>query len=260
MTASVEELVIPTARGAASTNGSAATTEEIEQQAQAIMASYEKKLVASTAKYQQQLAELTAKVQGAGEATDPVTSHFGITYQWWNLLMLGPFQQVAPLGPFRPSKIIRAGEPAFMIAALWRNPLPLPGGPNPSAAQIMAPFRYRIRGEVVNLSTVQDGIDYAPVTNTFGGGFINLHVMNVPAPSSVPAEGQPVLVEANFTVDILGAGLGLPPFAGYATWLLDPDNEPPFVFPFIPGVGPVVVPGSGPRLQHDIPARYLFYV
>ena len=147
-----------------------------------------------------------------------------------------------------------------MIAALWRNPLPLPGGPNPSASQIMSPFRYRIRGEVINLSTVQDGIDYSPVTNTFGGNFINLHVMNVPGPSSAPADGQPVLVEANFTVDILGVGLGLPPFAGYATWLLDPDNEPPFVFPFIPGLGPVIVPGSGPRLQHDIPARYMFYV
>lgn len=259
MTASVEDLVIPTAHGATSTNG-AATTEEIERQAKAIMASYEKKLVASTAKYQQQLAELTAKAQGASEATDPVSSFFGITYQWWNLLMLGPFQAVAALGPFRPSKIIRAGEPAFMIAALWRNPLPLPGGPNPSAAQIMSPFNYRIRGEVMNLSTVTDGIDYTPVTGTFGGGFVNLHVLPVPVPSSAPAEGQPVLVEANFTVDILGVGVGLPPFAGYATWLLDPDNEPPFVFPFIPGVGPVIVPGSGPQLQQDTPARYLFYV
>ncbi len=123
----VDDQVISTATGT--------STEEIEQQAKAIMASYEKKLVASTTKYQQQLAQLSAKAEGSAEIADPITSHFGITYQWWNLLMLGPFQQVAPLGPFRPSKIIRLGEPAFMIAALWRNPLPLPGGPNPSAAR-----------------------------------------------------------------------------------------------------------------------------
>jgi len=264
-----EDLIVAATRGRqarAGEGGAATTAGEVDQQVQAIIDSYEKKLLAATTKYQQQLSELTTQPQaqaGAGEAADVTASFFGITYQFFNLLMLGPFQRAAPLGPFRPSKIIISGERAFMIAALWRNPLPLPGGPNPSAAQIMSPFQFRIRGEVMNLSTVTDGPDFAPVTGTFGGGFINTFQMNVPA-LPVPTEGNPTLYEANFTVDILGVGTGLPPFAGYSTWLFDPDNEPPFVLPniFIPGIGTrtIRVPSLGPLLQHDIPARFMVYV
>jgi hypothetical protein len=260
-----EDLIMSAARSreAAVANASSATTTDLDQQIQAVVSMCEQKLVNATKKYQLQVEQLMSQANApktSSEATDPVSSFFGITYQWWNLLMLGPFQAVAPLGPFRPSKIIRAGEPAFMVAALWRNPLPLPGGPNPSAAQIMSPFTYRIRGEVINLSAVSNGLDYTPVTATFGAPFINLHVMSVPTATPAPTDGSPTLLEANFTVDILGPGVGLPPFAGYSTWLFDPDNEPGFVFPFIPGVGPVVIPGTGPQLQHDIPARYLVYV
>jgi hypothetical protein len=255
-----EDLIVSAAR---SREGASELVSDDDQQLQGIMNTIEQKLLASTKKYQQQVEQLVAKAsepKSASEIAEPISSFFGITYQWWNLLMLGPYQRVAPLGPFRPSKIIRNGEPAYMIAALWRNPLPLPGGPNPSAAQIMAPFTCRIRGEVINLTAVANGRDYTPVDLTFGGGFINLVRMPVPTAVPAPADGQPALLEANFTVDILGPGVGLPPFAGFSTWLFDPDYEPPFLFPYIPGVGPVFVPGTGPQLQHDTPARYLVYV
>jgi len=239
--------------------------DDLAGQAEAIAKAWQGVLHAQTQAYQKQLIEVTRKLAArtaaasGTEAAEPVSSFFGIPYAWWNLLLAGPFQAVAPGGPFRPSKIVRIGEPGFMLAALWRNPAPLPGGPNPSAAQIMAPFRYTVRLETMNLSSVSNGPDFAPVVNAaFGPGFTNIHVLPLPA-FAPPQEGRPTLYEANAVVDVLGVGPGLPPFAGFSTWVLDPDNEPPFFFPFIPGVGPVFIPGVGPRLQHDTPARFLVY-
>jgi len=254
-------------------NGAAAVEEEApeavqEPGLQEIVTSYEQTLVEATDVYQKQVAELEASAQKAAAQaakmeTGPISHFFGVTYQWWNLLVLGPFQRVAPLGPFRPSKIIRHGEDAYMMVALWRNPRPLPGGPNPSAAQIMAPFNYRIRGEMINLTDVTDGPDFPPLTGIFGAGFTNIHTLRIPR-LPAPIDGRPNLYEVNFTVDILGPAKGLPPFAGYSTWVYDPDCEPPFVFPrvVLPDgkIITVRVPGSSGGLQHDTPARFLIYV
>jgi hypothetical protein len=254
-----EELTIKaptpnTVAEAAQAAADAYAPEEVEKHAQAIADAWESKLKEQTRIYQKRFTEASKP-----EAAGPITLH-PQPYQWWNLLMAGPFQQVAPLGPFLPSKIIRIGEPAFMVFALWRNPGPIPGGPNPSAAQIMSPFQFSVWGETINLSTVQNGPDLGPITGTFGGGFINIFTSLIPAGFfPAPPDGKPYLFEMNGTVDIIGPGVGLPPFAGFSTWVLDPDSELPFAIPFLPGVGPVFVPGVGPRLQHDTPARFLVY-
>jgi len=228
--------------------------------------SYTDKLTAWTSTYQEQWPQRNkARVAEQMEAAraprqngdgvvafagEPDSVFFGISYPWWNILVIGPLQAVAPGGPFLPNKIIRTGEDAFMVVVLWRNPLPLPGGPNPSAAQIMAPYQFVVRGETINLSSVTDGPDLTPVTGTFGGGFINAFVMPiVPGTFPVPPEGRPALYELNFVMDILGVGPGLPPFAGYATWVLDLDTEPGFLG----------IPTVPPELQHDIPVRFLVY-
>jgi hypothetical protein len=226
---------------------------------------YKAKLQSWTESYQQEWprsyrakieerVEASLATRGNGDrvaaAAEPDSEFFGITYPWWNILVLGPFQTVAPGGPFRPSKIIRTGEDAFMIVVLWRNPVPLPGGPNPSAAQIMASYEWEVRGETINLSDVTDGPDLAPATGTFGAGFIDVFLMPIPPGTfTVPAQGRPLLYELNFVMDIKGVGPGLPPFAGYATWVFDPDTEPPFLF----------VPEAPAGLQHDIPVRFLVY-
>lgn len=277
MTATSKELekepVFSKGKSAVAGNGAEAVDEEApevvkEPGLQEIMTSYEQTLAKATELYQAQVAELEASAQQAAQQAikleaGPITSFFGITYPWWNLLVLGPFQRVAPLGPFRPSKIIRHNEAAYMVAALWRNPRPLPGGPNPSAAQIMSPFRFRIRGEVINLTNVTSGPNFQPITGTFGPGFTNIYTMSLPA-MPAPVDGRPNLYEVNFTVDVLGPSRGLPPFAGYSTWVYDPDREPPFVFPrvVLPDgrVISVRVPGSSGGLQHDTPARFLVYV
>lgn len=186
----------------------------------------------------------------AAEA-EPISEFFGITYPWWNILVLGPLQATAPGGPFRPSKILRTGEDAFMIVLLWRNPVPLPGGANPSAAQVMASYDWEVHGETINLSDVTNGPDLAPVTGTFGAGFIDAFVMPIASGTfpTPPTEGRPLLFELNFVMDIKGVGPGLPPFAGYSTWVFDLDTEPPFLF----------VPEAPAGLQHDIPVRFLVY-
>jgi hypothetical protein len=264
-----EDMVVPRGKVQPTTNGASEEVESapaaVEPALQEIVDSYEKTLAGMTKLYEAQIAEIESAAKASEAApliAGPVSTHFGVRYQWWNLLVLGPFQRVAPLGPFRPSKIIRHGEDAWMVVALWRNPRPLPGGPNPSASQIMAPFRYRIRGEMINLSSVSNGPDFAPITGTFGGGFTNIHTVRVPAVRQ-PTDGQPDLYEVNFTVDILGPGPGLPPFAGFATWVFDPDVEPPFVLPrvLLPDgrVLTVRVPGTSAGLEHDTPARFLVY-
>jgi len=273
MTTKLEkELVVSKSLSAVAGNGGAVEEEalpvELEDGLKEIMAAYDQTLAKSTEVYQAQVAELEANAQKALKQAgtliaDPISSFFGIPYPWWNLLVLGPFQRVAPLGPFRPSKIIRHGEPAYMIAALWRNPRALPGGPNPSAAQIMASFRYQVRGEVINLTNVTDGPDFRPITGTFGAGFTNIHTLRLP-PLPAPVDGRPNLYEVNFTMDILSPAAGLPPFAGYSTWVYDPDHEPPFVFPrvILPDgrIITVRVPGANGGLEHDTPARFLVYV
>src|SRR5215831_3670205 len=67
---------------------------------------YTKSLEARTENYLNYLTEAKA------EAAEPVLAG---GYQYWNVLTLGPFQAFAPVGPYRPSKIIAGGELAFML-------------------------------------------------------------------------------------------------------------------------------------------------
>lgn len=197
-------------------------------------------------------AKLTHQVQANQQgnvtplAAEPIGPGF---YQWWNVLVAGPFQAIGPGGAFAPNKIIRGNEPAFLLAAIVRNPAPLPGSPvGPSAAQIMAGFDYCVRTTVGNVTTWQPGPAQATQNGTFGGGFIDILRFDLQGLPQ-PADCQPNLYEANLVMDIDGPVAGLPPFAGYATWVLDPDYELP----------DLLTPGQGPRLQHDIPVRFLHY-
>ncbi len=184
--------------------------------------------------------------QPAPEIGGPITAPG--SYQWWEVLVAGPFQPIGPLGPFAPHKIIRHGEACFMLCAIVRNPFPIAPGPNPSAAQIMAGQDYRLVLSTGNLTNWVAGPSFGPLGGTFGGGFLNIHVVNL-AGFPMPPDGQPHLYEGNVTMDILGPVPGLPPFAGYATWVFDPDLQLPFLF----------VPGAGPQLQHDISPRWVIY-
>jgi hypothetical protein len=191
---------------------------------------------------------------------EPTAVFSGLPYQFFDLIAVGPFQPIGT-GPFRPNRIVRAGEPAFLLAAVWRNPVPLGFTPgNPSAAEVMAGQRFTIRGQTVNVNDVADGPDLGPATGQFGGGFVDFRVFSIPS-LPAPEDGSPRLLDITLTIDVNSVESGLPPFAGYASLWLQLDTEPPFVFPYIPGVngGPIVVPGLVPSFVRDIPVRVLIY-
>jgi len=205
------------------------------------------KLAAYTRQYEakyQRLMEQATRTPSI-ETAEP-TAPLPVPYLWFDLMVMGPFEPVASDGQFIPHRIIRAGEPALLLAVLWRNPVSLLGGP--SAAQIMSPFQYVLRGRTIDLNSVTSGPDLGPVTNTFGSGYINIEllpVVSIPA----PAQGERRMLEIHVTVDMLGPGPGLPPFAGFATRWYQPELPPPFLGQ----------PGTLPGFLEETPVRVLVY-
>ncbi|BCB75074.1 hypothetical protein GCM10022251_35600 [Phytohabitans flavus] len=205
------------------------------------------KLTSYTRQYEAKYAQLTERA-----TRTPYTAMAGpspplpVPYLWFDLMVMGPFEPIAPNGPFIAHRIIRAGEPALLLAVLWRNPVSLLGGP--SAAQIMSPFQYVVRGRTLDLNSVTSGPVLGPITNMFGGGFINMEVLPV-VPIPAPSRAEPRMLEIHVTVDMLGPGPGLPPFAGFATRWFQPDLQPPFLGQ----------PGILPGFLEETPVRVLVY-
>jgi hypothetical protein len=237
------------------TTATAAVTAPADPRLDQLEAMLRQKLEMHTAVYRQKFHEKVAAAEqraasaaGTAEIAGPVTpgGFFVPSYQWFDLLAAGPFQPTAPGGPFEPSRVVRAGEDAVLYAVVWRNPVPLAGGP--SAAQIMAPFEFRIRGETTNLTSVTNGPDLGPVTQVFGAGFINVVAFSIPS-LPPPPDGRPTLLEINLTIDVLGPGVGLPPFAGFATRWYQPDFQPSFL-----GLGDIT-----PAVLNEVPCRVMIY-
>jgi hypothetical protein len=238
-----DELVFGAPAGTVSAAAAMAAAEyedDAEKQIEVITAAWKAKLEAQTKEYMKAAALAEAGVTEL-EATPVGTAG----YQWWNLYVAGPVQAIAPGGPFLPHKIIKHGERAWILCVLWRNPVPI-FGVGPSAAVLMGPYTYSVNFESGNLTNWVNGPDFGPITGTFGPGFVNafwVELINIPA----PPEGKPHLYEINVTVDLTTTP-GVP-FAGYSTWVFDPDTELPFLG----------LPGVGPQWQHDIPVRVLVY-
>lgn len=232
-------------------------TDEFEKHGKFIADAWAAKIKKQTNLYVQRALSL-ARGEGLEEAEPWTTT--SPAYPWWNILLAGPFQPGAPAagGPYLPHKIFRANEPAFMIGGIWMNPAPINWGPpGPSAADMMGALNLRINLETINLSNVANGPDPAPVVMApiglaAGPSFFKPFVVSIGSGFfPAPPDGKPNLYELNCTADVTGPVPGLP-FAGFSTWVLDPDFEPP-IFP------PSLMPGVPPMWQHDIPARFMVY-
>jgi hypothetical protein len=235
--------------------------EETEEQAQQIMDYVEAKLIARTDRYVERAYEL-AREGPQLEIAEPIGPVFPL-YPYWNLLLYGPFQALGgPGGPFLPHKVIRAGENAFVIAAVWRNPACMNWVcPAPSAATLMSPYELTIRLELFNFTNVTNVGGPAAAFAPLGLGNINLAVFPL-GPFAPPPQGSPHLYEAFLTADVTGPGpVGAAlPFAGYTTWIFDPDIEPAIFPPPLPPPGVPPFFGFVPQMwQLDIPARFLVY-
>ncbi len=163
-------------------------------------------------------------------------------FQYWNCLTVGPIQFYAN-PPYRPSKIIAAGEWALMLGIVWVNPADGPGG-GLSGTVVLGGRNYRVRFETMNLSDVANGPDQG-----FLGTFASpANVINVFPWWLNPADpgANPNLYETSLTADIVETGQ---PMAAFSTWHLDLDREPAFMG----------VPLAPEHLQFEIPARFLVY-
>jgi hypothetical protein len=247
-----KELVIKAGKGAPAAGKGAALTEvDLKVAAQPIIDELEARLTElSAAHYKEVTRRIKEKTQGQ-TLTDPISQGVAVPpYNWWDMLMVGPFQGTLPLGPFPPSKVIDAASPipAFFVCALWRNPFPINWALfGPSASMMMSPLNVQVRLESINLTSVTDGPDFVlPPLSPMGPGPINAFAVPITFPA--PPQGQPHLYEINMTADITGPVPGLP-FAGYSTWLLDFEADLPFLF----------LPTGPAGLRHDVPARVLVY-
>jgi hypothetical protein len=99
------------------------------------------------------------KKNGAG-LVDPDVPVPGLpTYPWWNLVMAGPFQPIAgPGGPFLANRIIRAGEAAFILGAIWRNPAGIYWNMfSPNAVTMMSTMAMSVQFQTLDLTTGTPG-------------------------------------------------------------------------------------------------------
>jgi hypothetical protein len=231
---------------------------EPQKHAEAIMAAWQAKIKEQTDKF---VKEATRIARKPGEIVESLAGPITTTtplYPWWNILIAGPFQPApAPGGPYLPNKIFRPGESAFCIGAVWLNPAPINWAPpGVSAALMMSALNLTIRFNAINLNTATPGpalpaVVMAPLGAAGPLPWLKFFTAILgPGVFPVPPEGSPVLYELNVTADATGPGST--PFAGYCTWVFDPDIEPP-IFP------PFLLPGVPPTWQYDIPMRFMTY-
>jgi hypothetical protein len=156
--------------------------------------------------------------------------------------------QFTGLPPYQPSKIIAAGEDAFIVAFLFVNPTVdvASGFAVPPTTQL-ANRNFRVKLEEMNVSDVTVGGNAStPLqTGTFGAPADTLTFFVFQLSPGDPGP-NPKLFEANVVVDIDGA---VQPYAAFATNFLDIDDDPGFLF----------VPPTPPGFRHETPNRYLVY-
>ena len=159
--------------------------------------------------------------------------------------------QFTGMPPYQPSKIIADGEPAFLAALIFTNPLVdvLHGFAIPASVQLGG-RTWRLTLDQFNLTTgtllpkqVKVGVFGSPAD------MLTLEIFTLTTPNPGP---DPWLIEANVTLDIVNPGQ---PYAAFATDFLDVDNDPGFPpLPF-----PPIVPPNPAGFRHELPNRYLIY-
>ena len=215
----------------------------------------------------EQAARLTERVRGYlasrnGQSNGGLAPHIGtpttyeptgVPYVAFDVTATSPVQFIGQ-PPYLPSKIIAAGDFAFLVAYIFTNPFVdfQAGWAVPASVQLGG-LPWRMTLDQANLTTgsnmptqVQSGVFPGPAP-VFTPVFFPLPTFPGPAQG-----GDPWLIEANITVYV---DVPAKPYAAFATSFFDIDNDPGFPpFPFLPPIPPE---GSGWR--YDLPNRYLIY-
>jgi hypothetical protein len=152
--------------------------------------------------------------------------------------------QFTGLPPYQPSKVIAAGEAAFLVAFMWINPVPDPGN------GFAVPPTVQLGGRAWRLTL--DLADITAMTSTkmakagaYGAPapFLSFAIFSLPTPDP---GADAAVYEANVTFDITDPGQ---PYAAFATNFFDVDDDPGFLF----------VPPAASQWRHELPNRYLVY-
>lgn len=152
--------------------------------------------------------------------------------------------QFTGLPPYQPSKVIAAGEAAFLVAFMWINPVPDPlhGFAVPPTVQLGG-RGWRLTLDLADITAMtstkmaQAGIYGAPAP------FLSFAIFSLPTPDP---GADAAVYEANVTFDITNPGQ---PYAAFATNFFDVDDDPGFLF----------VPPAVSQWRHELPNRYLVY-
>lgn len=217
---------------------------DVQEKAAYFMDNYKGFLKERTDSYVNRMAELKAKLadrkgdQAVIEMSEAITR---LGYQYWNVLTIGPIQFFGD-PPWRPGKIIAAGEWALILGVVWVNPGADPGGGVPGTV-VLGGRDYRVRFETINLTSVTDGPD-----RTFVGTFPpvpGIHFFPWYFRPRDPGR-NPNLYQTYLTADITNVAQ---PFAAFSTWHLDLDREPGFLG----------LPTQYGGFEHDVPCQYLVY-
>jgi hypothetical protein len=150
--------------------------------------------------------------------------------------------------PYLPSKIIAAGDFAFLVAYIWANPPsdPAAGWTVPANVQLGG-LPWRMTLDQANLTTGTN-MPVEVATGVFPGPAnpITPVFFLLPTTPGPAAAGDPWLIEANITVYV---DVPAKPYAAFGTKFFDIDNDPGL--PFFPPVG------AGWR--YELPNRYLVF-
>jgi hypothetical protein len=224
----------------ASVNGTAKVAEELDAVsiADRWAADYAERLRAATQE------RLAARSGGANSLLPAIGAPIVGPYVAFDIAMTSPLQFGGP-PPYQPSKVIAAGEPAFIFAFLFVNPTVDVGNgfAVPPTVQLSG-REYRMRLEQVNLSTVANVPGQTkPGTFSSPADFLTVETFKLATPDP---GANPALIEANVTVDVVGFAQ---PYAAFATTFFDFDGDP----------GSLFVPPETPGWRRDLPNRYLVY-
>jgi len=219
----------------------------VSERAEAWGEKYLTRLTEATRTRLDALAEDAERVTAAGDGGRVARlGEPGGAYVAFDVAMTSPLQFFGD-PPFAPSKVIAAGEQAFIYAYIFVNPVvnvPL-GWRIPPSTQLGG-RTWRLTLDQVNLSDPTQLVPRQVKSLTFSAPPVPMltyarFALDTPDPGSDPA-----LIEANVTLDILDAGQ---PFAAFATSFFDYDDDPGFLF----------VPPARAGWRNQIPNRYLVY-
>ena len=177
---------------------------------------------------------------GAPTTYDPS----GNPYVAFDVACTSPIQFTGP-PPYLPSKIIAAGNFAYLVAYIYTNPsVDIPAGWAVPASVQLGGRPWRMTLDQSNLTT--GGVQPTEVvTGVFSSPASVITPVFFALPTPDPG-ADPWLIEANVTVYVDAPAQ---PFAAFATKFYDFDNDPGS--PFFPPVS------AGWR--YELPNRYLIY-